>query len=70
MYLHPRGYHYDTVKCSGRKPRGNVQSCVGYRVCFGTRGVVLYNSRDVEIVLDAGGVFDTRGKENEGVGGK
>jgi len=27
----------------------NVQSCVGYRVCFGMRGVVLCKSRDVEI---------------------
>jgi len=27
----------------------NVHSCVGYRVCFGTRGVVLCTSRDVEI---------------------
>ena len=36
----------------------NVQSCVGYRVCFGTRGVVLCKLRDVEIVQDAGGVFN------------
>jgi len=35
----------------------NVQSCVGYRVCLGTRGVVLCKSRDVEIVQDADGVF-------------
>jgi hypothetical protein len=27
----------------------NVQSCVSYQVCFGTRGVVLCKSRDVEI---------------------
>jgi len=28
---------------------GKVQSCVGYRVCFGTRGVVLCKSGDVKI---------------------
>jgi hypothetical protein len=27
----------------------NVQSCVGYRVCFGTRGVLVCKSRDVQI---------------------
>ena len=27
MNLHPKHYHYDTVACSGRKPRGKVQSC-------------------------------------------
>ena len=48
----------------------NVQSCVGYQVCFGTRGVVLCKSRDVDIVQDAGGVFNTGSKENGGVGGK
>jgi len=41
-----------------RKPKVNVLSCVGYRVCFGTRSVVLCKSRDVEIVQDAGGVFN------------
>jgi len=39
-------------------------------VCFGTRGVVLCKSRDVEIVQDAGGVVNTGRKANEGVGGK
>jgi hypothetical protein len=29
--------------------RGKVQSCVVYRVCFGTRGVVVCKTRDVEI---------------------
>jgi len=48
----------------------NVQSCVGYRVCFGMRGVVLCKSRDVEIVQDAGSVFITGRKENGGVGRK
>jgi len=27
MNPHPKRWHYDTVACSGRKPRGNVQSC-------------------------------------------
>jgi hypothetical protein len=45
MNLHPRYRHYDTVACSGRKARGNLQSCVGYRMCCGTRGVVLSMSR-------------------------
>jgi hypothetical protein len=49
MNLHPSRWHYDTVERSERKPRVNVQSCVGYRVCFGTRGDVLCKSLDVEI---------------------
>jgi len=36
----------------------NIQRCVGYRVCCGTRGVVLCESRDVEKFQDAGGVFN------------
>jgi len=48
----------------------NIQSCVGYWVCFGTRGVVLCKSRDVEIVQDAGSVFNMGRKENGCVGGK
>jgi hypothetical protein len=39
-------------------------------VCFGTRGVVLCKSWDVEILQDAGGVSNTRGTQNRGVGGK
>jgi hypothetical protein len=39
-------------------------------VCFGTRGVVLCKSCDVERVQDAGGVFHTEGKENGGEGWK
>jgi len=39
-------------------------------VCFGTRGVVLGKSHDVKIVQDAGGVYNTGGTENGGVGGK
>jgi len=70
MNLHPRREHYDTVERSGRKPRVNVQSCVGDRVHFGTRGVVLCKSLDVEIVQDAGSVFNMGGKENRGVGRK
>jgi hypothetical protein len=49
MNQDPRRYHYDSVERSERKARVNRHSCVGYRVCFGTRGVVLCNSRDVEI---------------------
>ena len=48
----------------------NVQHCVDYRVCFGGRGIVLGKSRDVEMVWDAGGVFNTEGKENGCVGRK
>jgi hypothetical protein len=47
--LYPKRYHYDTVACSGTKTRGKLESCVGCWVCFGTRGVVLCNSREVEI---------------------
>jgi len=43
---------------------------VGYRVGFGTRGVVLCKSRDVEQFEDAGGVLNTGGKENGGEVGK
>ena len=39
-------------------------------MCFGTRGVVLCKSRDVEIVQDTGCVFNMGGIENGGVGGK
>ena len=48
----------------------NFQSCVGYLVCFGTRGVVLCKSRDVEIVQDSAGVFNTGDKDSGGGGGK
>jgi len=48
----------------------NVQSCVGAQVCFGTRGIVLSKSHDVEIAQDAGGVFNTGGKEKGGLCGK
>jgi len=39
-------------------------------VCFGTKGVVLCESHDVKRVQDAGGVFNMRGMENGGEGGK
>jgi len=39
-------------------------------VCFGKRGGVLWKSRDVERVEDAGRVLNTGGKEKRGVGGK
>jgi len=67
---HLRRYHYDTVTCSRRKPRGKVQSCAGHRLGFGTRGVVQCKSCDVEIDQDAGSVCDTWGKDNAGEGGK
>jgi hypothetical protein len=38
-------------------------------VCFGRRGVVLCKSHDVERLEDAGGVLNTGGNENGGVGG-
>jgi len=43
---------------------------VSYKVSFGTRGVVLGKSRDVQIVQDGGGGYDPGGKEKGGVGGK
>jgi len=68
MNLHPRHQHCDIVQGSGRKPRVNIQSCVGYQVCFGTRGVVFCKSHDVEMVPDAGSVFNSGRKDNGGVG--
>jgi len=70
MNLHQRRQHYDTVECSGRKPRVNVQCCAGYRMCFAMRGIVLCKSCDVDIVQDAGSVNNTGRKENGGVGRK
>jgi len=43
---------------------------VGYRLCFGTRGVVFCKSCDVKKVQDAGGVFNMTGEEKGGVDGK
>jgi len=48
----------------------NEQCCVGYRLCFGTRGIVLCDSCDVEIPPDAAGVFTMRGTDSRGVCGK
>jgi len=70
MNLHPKRWHYNTVTCSGRKPRGKLQICVCYWVCFGMRVIVLCKSCDVKISQDAGGVYNMGGKENGGVGGK
>jgi len=56
MNLHPKTQHDITVECSGRKLGVKEQCCVGYQVCVGTRGVVLFKSRDVETVQYAGGV--------------
>jgi hypothetical protein len=39
-------------------------------VCAWTRGIVLCKSRDVEVVQNAGFVFNTEGKEYGGLGGK
>jgi len=39
-------------------------------VCFGTRGVSLCKSHDVERVENAGGVLNTEGKDIGGVGRK
>jgi hypothetical protein len=42
----------------------NEQSCIGYGVCFGTLGVVLYMARVVESVQDPGSVFNMGGRHN------
>ena len=52
------------------KPGGRVQSCVCNRVCFRTRGIVLFKSCDVEIAQDAGGVYHAGGEEKVDVGRK
>lgn len=70
MNLHPRLSHYNSVACSRWKPRGYIHSCVGCQMSFGTRGIVLYKSCNVERLQDAGGVINTRGKQNGGVGGR
>jgi hypothetical protein len=48
------------------RPRGNVRSCAGYRVCFGTRGNILCRSHDIEGVQDTGGVFNMGGIQYSG----
>jgi hypothetical protein len=70
MNLHQRDQNYDTVERSESKPRVIVQGCLGYRLCIGTRGVVLCKSQDVKAVPDAASVFNTGGKDNGGVGAK
>jgi hypothetical protein len=47
----------------------NVQSCVGYVVCFGMRGVVLCKSRDVEIRILSGCIIREE-KRNEMLAGR
>jgi hypothetical protein len=59
-----RDSHYQTVACSGKKARGNGQSCVGYSVCFGTRGAVWGMSCDVKRVQEAGGVLHMGQRKN------
>jgi hypothetical protein len=70
MNLHPRRLYYNRVEGSKRKPRVYVQSGVGYQVCFRTRGVVLCQSHDVDIVQDAASEFNKGGHNNGGVVGK
>ena len=69
MNLHPKRSYYDRVACNRMKPTGNVQRWVGYQGCFGRRRNGLSNSRDVEIVQNAGSLFKMGVKENGGVGG-
>jgi len=68
--LHPRRYHYDSVKCSWVKSRWNVQSSVGNWVYYWMGCIVSCKSRNVETVQDAGGRFDTEWKDHGGFGRK
>jgi hypothetical protein len=70
LKLQPKHSHYDSVPSGQRQSRGNVQSCVAYWVCVGTRGIVLCKSCDVEIPQDAGSMYTMGGKERRGVRGK
>jgi hypothetical protein len=70
MNLHRTLSQYDKVECSGSKPRGKEQSCVGYQVWFEMSVIVLCKSRGVERVRDAGGVFNAGRKQNGGEGEK
>jgi len=70
MNIHPRRWRYDRVASSRKNSRGDLQSCAGYWLCFGMKGVVLCNTHGVKIVKEAGGVFNTRGEEYGGVSGK
>jgi hypothetical protein len=51
-------------------PRRNIQSCVGYQKCFGTRDIVLCKSQDVKRVEDAGSMLNTGENEDGGDGRK
>jgi hypothetical protein len=50
------------------KGKVNKQSWVGYRVSFGTRGIVLWKSRNGMILQNDAGVCNTEGKYNGSVG--
>jgi hypothetical protein len=50
--------------------REDVESCEGYQVCIGSRGICLPKSCDVKRVKDAGRVLNTGGTENCCEGGK
>jgi len=65
---YPRHYHYDTVQCSRRTLRVNIQCHVHYWACFGTSGYDLYKSCDGKIVLYTGSVFNIGGNSHVGVG--
>jgi hypothetical protein len=64
LNLHLRCPHFGTAEYRGRKLRGNVQHSAGYRVSFGMTGCVLCKTSDVEIVQNAGGVFNMGAKQN------
>ena len=68
MNLYLRSLHYDKVACSGKKPRENAKSYVGYWVWFGMRGIIVCKWCDFEIVQDAGGEFNASGLQNGHVG--
>jgi len=70
LNLHLRNQHYVRVECSGRRRRGNIQSCVGYWLRFVLTGVVLCKSHYVEMVQDAGSVFNMGGNVKGGTNGK
>jgi len=70
MNLDLRCYNFNSVKYSGTKPHGNLQSGECYQVWFGTLGAAMYKSGNFQIVQDGGSVFRTEGRENGGVGRK
>ena len=70
MNLHARWYCYNTDAYCRRKPRGNLQSCGGYSVCFGIKCIVLCQSHGVANIQNGGGVITMWGKAKRGVGWK